>query len=67
MGPIIEACMEIRLLQLGLNLSFSCFSLHLGANGAITWPSFFLQPYACCHLVPHVILHLIMYFLLCNK
>ena len=42
--------------------SFPCFSLHLSANGAITWPSFLLQPYGCCHLVPHVILHLMVYF-----
>ena len=44
-----------------------CFSLHHGANGAITWPLFLLQPYACSHLVPHVILRLMVYFLLRNK
>ena len=56
---IIEAFRESLLLQQGLNLfiSLPCFSLHPGANRAITWLSFFLQAFACCHLIPHVILH----------
>ena len=48
-------------------ISFPCFSLHPCANRTITWPPFLLQTYACCHLVPHVILHLMVYFLLHNK
>ena len=38
-------------------ISLLCFSLHPGTNRAITLPSFLLQTFACCHLVPHVILH----------
>ena len=48
-------------------ISLPCFSLHPGTNWAITWPSFLLQTFACCHLVPHMILHQMMKFLLCNK
>ena len=48
-------------------ISLPCFSLHPCPNRAITWPSFLLQTYACCHLVPHMILHLMVYFLLRNK
>ena len=44
-------------------ISLPCFSL----NRAITWPSFLLQTYACCHLIPHMILHLMVYFVLHNK
>ena len=43
-------------------ISLPCLSLHACGNWAITWPSFLLQTYACCHLVPHVILHLMLYF-----
>ena len=45
-------------------ISLPCLSLHPCGNRAITWPSFLLQTYACCHLVPHVVLHLMVYFLL---
>ena len=48
-------------------ISLPCLSLHPCGNRAITWPSFLLQTYACRHLAPHVILHLMVYFLLCNK
>ena len=48
-------------------ISLPCLSLHPCGNRAITWPSFLLQTYACCHLVPHVILHMMVYFLLRNK
>ena len=48
-------------------ISLPCLSLHPGTNQAITWPSFLLQTFACCHLVPHVILHQMVYFLLRNK
>ena len=44
-----------------------CLSPYPCANRTITWQSFLLQTYACRHLVPHVILHLIVYFLLHNK
>ena len=44
-----------------------CLSLHPCGNRAITWLSFLLQTYACRHLAPYVILHLMVYFLLCNK
>ena len=42
-------------------ISLPCLSLHPCGNRAITWPSFLLQTYACRHLAPHVILHLMMY------
>ena len=48
-------------------ISLPCFSLHPYANQAITWASFLLQTYACRHLVPHAILHLMVYFVLRNK
>ena len=48
-------------------ISLPYFSLHPCANRAITWPSFLLKTYACCHLFPHMILHLMAYFLLRNK
>ena len=48
-------------------ISLPCLSLHPCGNRAITWLSFLLQTYACRHLVPHVILHLMVYFLLRNK
>ena len=48
-------------------ISLLCFSLHPCTNRAITWPSFLLQTYACSHLVPHMILYLMVYFVLLNK
>ena len=48
-------------------ISLPCFSLHPCPNQAITWPLFLLQTFAYCHLVPHVILHLMVYFLLRTK
>ena len=43
-------------------ISLLCFPLNPCPNQAITWSSFLLQTYTCCHLVPHVILHLMVYF-----
>ena len=48
-------------------ISLPCSLLHPCPNWAITWPSFLLQTYDCCHPVPHMILHLMVYFLLRNK
>ena len=48
-------------------ISLPCLSLHRCGNRAITWPSFLLQTYGCRYLAPHMILHLMVYFLLRNK
>ena len=48
-------------------ISLPCLLLHPCENQTITWPSFHLQTYASRHLVLHVILHLMVYFLLRNK
>ena len=48
-------------------ISLPCFSLPLSANQAIVWPLFLLQTYTYCHLVPHVILHQMVLFLLRSK